>query len=341
MKLKSKSIINNKNILVTGGTGSFGSSFINYILRFKPKKIIIYSRDELKQFEMEKKYSLEEKKLLRFFIGDVRDKQRLVMATRDVDIIIHAAALKHVEIAEYNPQEFIKTNIHGAENIIYASIENKVRYILALSTDKASNPINLYGATKLASDKLFIAANNIIGNQKTRFSIVRYGNVIDSRGSLIGILRKVLKQKNKKFNLTDKKMTRFFMTLEESVKFVVKSLEYMQGGEIFIPKLPSIRIYDLVKSLDEKINIKIVGKKPGEKIHESLFSSDEASNIDEYSNFFILKPTILITSKVKSFSKINEKKIKNSKFKYLDYNSKVSLDLSKIVMQKVKKIFEN
>jgi len=341
MKLKSKNIINNKTILVTGGTGSFGSSFINYILRFKPKKIIIYSRDELKQFEMEKKYSLEEKKLLRFFIGDVRDKQRLVMATRDVDIIIHAAALKHVEIAEYNPQEFIKTNIHGAENIIYASIENKVRYILALSTDKASNPINLYGATKLASDKLFIAANNIIGNQKTRFSIVRYGNVIDSRGSLIGILRKVLKQKNKKFNLTDKKMTRFFMTLEESVKFVVKSLEYMQGGEIFIPKLPSIRIYDLVKSLDEKINIKIVGKKPGEKIHESLFSSDEASNIDEYSNFFILKPTILITSKVKSFSKINEKKIKNSKFKDLDYNSKVSLDLSKNVMQKVKKIFEN
>jgi len=301
MKLKSKNIINNKTILVTGGTGSFGSSFINYILRFKPKKIIIYSRDELKQFEMEKKYSLEEKKLLRFFIGDVRDKQRLVMATRDVDIIIHAAALKHVEIAEYNPQEFIKTNIHGAENIIYASIENKVRYILALSTDKASNPINLYGATKLASDKLFIAANNIIGNQKTRFSIVRYGNVIDSRGSLIGILRKVLKQKNKKFNLTDKKMTRFFMTLEESVMFVVKSLEYMQGGEIFIPKLPSIRIYDLVKSLDEKINIKIVGKKPGEKIHESLFSSDEASNIDEYSNFFILKPTILITSKVKCF----------------------------------------
>ena len=341
MKLKSKNIINNKTILVTGGTGSFGSSFINYILRFKPKKIIIYSRDELKQFEMEKKYSLEEKKLLRFFIGDVRDKQRLVMATRDVDIIIHAAALKHVEIAEYNPQEFIKTNIHGAENIIYASIENKVRYILALSTDKASNPINLYGATKLASDKLFIAANNIIGNQKTRFSIVRYGNVIDSRGSLIGILRKVVKQKNKKFNLTDKKMTRFFMTLEESVKFVVKSLEYMQGGEIFIPKLPSIRIYDLVKSLDEKINIKIVGKKPGEKIHESLFSSDEASNIDEYSNFFILKPTILITSKVKSFSKINEKKIKNSKFKDLDYNSKVSLDLSKNVMQKVKKIFEN
>lgn len=341
MKLKSKNIIRNKTILVTGGTGSFGSSFINHILKFKPKKIIIYSRDELKQFEMEKKYSLEEKKLLRFFIGDVRDKQRLVLATRDVDIIVHAAALKHVEIAEYNPQEFIKTNIHGAENIIYASIENKVRYILALSTDKASNPINLYGATKLASDKLFIAANNIIGNQKTRFSIVRYGNVIDSRGSLIGILRKVLKQKNKKFNLTDKKMTRFFMTLEESVKFVCKSLEYMQGGEIFIPKLPSIRIYDLVKALDDKINIKIVGKKPGEKIHESLFSSDEASNIDEYSNFFILKPTILITSKVKSFSKIIEKKIKNSKFKDLDYNSKVSLDLSKNVMQKVKKIFEN
>ena len=195
---------------------------------------------------MEKKFSLKEKKILRFFIGDVRDKQRLLMATRNVDILVHSAALKHVVIAEYNPQEFIKTNIHGAENIIEACIENNVSRIIALSTDKASNPINLYGATKLASDKLFIAANNIIGNKRTRFSIVRYGNVIDSRGSLIGILRKISKGKEKVFNLTDKEMTRFFMTLEESVKFVCKSLEYMRGGEIFIPKLPSIKIHDLV-----------------------------------------------------------------------------------------------
>ena len=188
-------LFRNKTILITGGTGSFGKFFVRYALKSKPKKIIIYSRDELKQFEMGKTFTDKEKKILRFFIGDVRDKDRLIKATKGVDILIHSAALKHVEIAEYNPQEFIKTNIHGAENVIDACIENNVERIMALSTDKASNPINLYGATKLASDKLFIAANNIIGNKKTRFSIVRYGNVIDSRGSLIGILRKILLKK--------------------------------------------------------------------------------------------------------------------------------------------------
>ena len=332
-------IFKNKTILITGGTGSFGSFFVRYILKFSPKKIIIYSRDELKQFEMEKKFSLKEKKILRFFIGDVRDKQRLLMATRNVDILVHSAALKHVVIAEYNPQEFIKTNIHGAENIIEACIENNVSRIIALSTDKASNPINLYGATKLASDKLFIAANNIIGNKRTRFSIVRYGNVIDSRGSLIGILRKISKGKEKVFNLTDKEMTRFFMTLEESVKFVCKSLEYMRGGEIFIPKLPSIKIHDLVKSLDKKIKIKIVGKKPGEKIHESLFSWDECPNIKEYSTFYLLDPSILITSKIKSFLPIEEKQIRNKSMKNFNYSSENSLKYSSDVIKKIRKIF--
>ena len=333
-------MLNNKIILITGGTGSFGKQFVEYVLRYySPKKLIIYSRDELKQFEMEKTFSTKEKKLLRFFIGDVRDKQRLLMATKNVDILIHSAALKHVEIAEYNPQEFIKTNIHGAENIIEACIENNVSRIIALSTDKASNPINLYGATKLASDKLFIAANNIIGNKRTRFSIVRYGNVIDSRGSLIGILRKISKGKEKVFNLTDKEMSRFFMTLEESVKFVCKSMEYMRGGEIFIPKLPSIKIYDLVKSLDQKIKIKIVGKKPGEKIHESLFSWDECPNIKEYSTFYILDPSILITSKIKSFLPIKEKQISNKNIKNFNYNSKDSLKYSSDVIKKIKNIF--
>lgn len=331
-------LFRNKTILITGGTGSFGKFFVRYALKFKPKKIIIYSRDELKQFEMGKTFTDKEKKILRFFIGDVRDKDRLIKATKSVDVLIHSAALKHVEIAEYNPQEFIKTNIHGAENVIDACIENNVERIMALSTDKASNPINLYGATKLASDKLFIAANNIIGNKKTRFSIVRYGNVIDSRGSLIGILRKISKEKEKIFYLTDKEMTRFFMTLEESVNFVCKSIEHMQGGEIFIPKLPSIRIYDLVKNLDKKIKIKIVGKKPGEKIHETLFSADEYENIDEYPNFYILKPSIKLTENIKRFSPILVKKIKKENSKNMMYSSK-NVNLEGQIIKKIIKIF--
>lgn len=331
-------MLKNSTILVTGGTGSFGNKFIPMTLKkYHPKKIVVFSRDEMKQWEMAKIFKDDER--VRFFIGDVRDKQRLLMATRNVDILVHSAALKHVVIAEYNPQEFIKTNIHGAENIIEACIENNVSRIIALSTDKASNPINLYGATKLASDKLFIAANNIIGNKRTRFSIVRYGNVIDSRGSLIGILRKISKGKEKVFNLTDKEMTRFFMTLEESVKFVCKSLEYMRGGEIFIPKLPSIKIHDLVKSLDKKIKIKIVGKKPGEKIHESLFSWDECPNIKEYSTFYLLDPSILITSKIKSFLPIEEKQIRNKSMKNFNYSSENSLKYSSDVIKKIRKIF--
>ena len=303
--LNNKSLLNNKTILITGGTGSFGKQFVIYVLKnYSAKKIIIYSRDELKQFEMEKEYP---SKKLRFFIGDVRDKERLSLACQDVDIIIHAAALKHVKIAEYNPQECIKTNINGAENVIYSALKNKVEKVIALSTDKASNPINLYGATKLVSDKLFVAANNLIGKSKTRFAIVRYGNVINSRGSLIPLILKAIKNKQKIFPITDLRMTRFFMSLQDSVKFTINSLNYIRGGEIFIPKLPSLKIIDLVKHFDNKIKFNIIGRKPGEKIHETLFSEDESENIIEYKNFYILEPEIIFTSR--SVSKIKENKI--------------------------------
>lgn len=327
-----KSILNNKVILITGGTGSFGKQFVQHVLKnFSPKKVIIFSRDELKQFEMEKELK---NKSLRFFIGDVRDQARLSLACQGVDIIIHAAALKHVKIAEYNPQECIKTNINGAENVIFAALKNKVEKVIALSTDKASNPINLYGATKLVSDKLFIAANNLIGQSKTRFGIVRYGNVLNSRGSLITLILDSIKKRKKTFPITDVRMTRFFMSLEDSVKFTIKSLNYMRGGEIFIPKLPSLRIIDLVKYFDSKIKFKIIGKKPGEKIHETLFSNDESENIVEYKDFYILEPEIIFTTRYKK--KINEKKIlKNNKvlksgFLYSSKNNKNFLNLKDI-----------
>ena len=330
--LNNKLLINNKSLLITGGTGSFGKEFVKYILKnYSAKKIIIYSRDELKQFEMEKEFT---SKKLRFFIGDVRDKERLSLACQGVDIVIHAAALKHVKVAEYNPQECIKTNINGAENVIFAALKNKVEKVIALSTDKASNPINLYGATKLVSDKLFIAANNLIGQSKTRFGIVRYGNVLNSRGSLIPLILDSIKKKNKYFPITDTRMTRFFMSLEDSVKFTIKSIDYMRGGEIFIPKLPSLRIVDLVKYFDNKIKFKIIGKKPGEKIHETLFSNDESANILEYKDFYILEPEIIFTTRYKK--KINEKiilkndKVLKSGFIYSSKSNKNFLNLKDI-----------
>ena len=330
--LNNKSVFNNKVILITGGTCSFGKQFVEHVLEnYSPKKVIIFSRDELKQFEMEKE--LKNKKL-RFFIGDVRDQSRLTLACQGVDVIIHAAALKHVKIAEYNPQECIKTNINGAENVIFAALKNKVEKVIALSTDKASNPINLYGATKLVSDKLFVAANNLIGQSKTRFGIVRYGNVLNSRGSLIPLILDSIKKKKKTFPITDTRMTRFFMSLDDSVKFTIKSLNYLRGGEIFIPKLPSLRIVDLVKYFDKKIKFKIIGKKPGEKIHETLFSNDESENIVEYENFYILEPEIIFTSRHKK--KIKEKKILKynkilkSGYVYSSKNNSNFLDLKDI-----------
>jgi len=286
-------MFDNKNILVTGGTGSFGTEFVKTLIKkYKPKKIIVYSRDEMKQYQMSQDADFKKISYLRFFLGDVRDLDRMNLALRNVDYIVHAAALKQVPAAEYNPTEFIKTNIYGAENIIKASLNQKVSKVIALSTDKATNPINLYGATKLVSDKLFVAANRYSGERKTIFSVVRYGNVAGSRGSVVPFFLDIKKKNNNYFPITDIRMTRFWITLEEGVNFVIESLKMMKGGEIFIPKLKTFKILDLAKAIDAKKKIRIIGMRAGEKIHEILCSSDESQNIVEYKNFYILKPSI-------------------------------------------------
>ena len=301
IKLKKllKKELNNKSIFITGGTGSFGKNLIRYLLNnFSLKRIVIFSRDETKQFFMAQSndFNPEKYKCLRYFIGDVRDYQRLNYAMEDCDYIIHAAALKHVTIAEYNPMEVIKTNINGANNIVQAAISNNVKKIISLSTDKAVNPINLYGATKLASDKLFIAANNIVGKKKCIFSTVRYGNVVGSRGSIMEIFKKLSDSKSNTFPITDKSMTRFWVTLDETVEFVLLSLLRMQGGEIFVPKIDSINIKDLVPAFNQKAKIKITGIRPGEKMHEILYSKEDSDNTIEFSNFYIIKPQIKFTT---------------------------------------------
>ncbi len=266
-------MLNNKTILVTGGTGSFGKHFIRNILHnYNPKKLIIYSRDEMKQWYMAKEYKGDER--IRFFIGDVRDKERLHRAFHGVDVVVHAAALKIVDVAEYNPFEFVKTNILGAMNIIDVSIDQKIQKVIALSTDKASNPINLYGATKLASDKLFISGNNYTGSDQTKFSIVRYGNVMGSRGSVIPFF---LEQANSgKLSITDERMTRFMIDLDCANEFVLQSLDKMSGGEIFIKKLPSMRVIDIANAVDDKAKKIIVGIRPGEKIHEQMIGHEDS-----------------------------------------------------------------
>ena len=283
-------MFNNKSILVTGGTGSFGREFTEVILeKYKPRRMIIFSRDELKQFDMSQKFNSTE---MRYFIGDVRDKDRVRQAMRDVDYVVHAAALKQVPAAEYNPMECIKTNIHGAENIISAAIECGVDKVIALSTDKAVNPINLYGATKLASDKLFVAANNIAGGHNTRFAVVRYGNVIGSRGSVLPFFKKLIDEGVTELPITDVRMTRFWLSLEEGVEFVIKSFSRMQQGEIFVPKIPSIKIIDLAESLSPGIKTKIIGVRPGEKIHEIMCPEDEAYRTIEFEDHYVITPSI-------------------------------------------------
>jgi UDP-N-acetylglucosamine 4,6-dehydratase len=278
-------MFNNKTILLTGGTGSFGNAFTKYVLtNFTPKKLIIFSRDENKQYDMQKKFNHNK---LRFFLGDVRDKERLVMAMRDVDYVIHAAAQKHVPIAEYNPIECVKTNINGAQNIITASIQCKVKKVIALSTDKATNPINLYGATKLAAEKLFLSAHTLVGRQNTKFSVVRYGNVINSRGSVIPFFKDLVSKK-KPLTVTDINMTRFFINLEDSVKFVIKAMHMMYRSEIFIPKMYSLKILDLAKIIGPKSKIIITGIRSGEKLHELLCSADESHNVLEEKDLFVV-----------------------------------------------------
>ena len=284
-----KNFFKDQTLLITGGTGSFGQAFLSYLLlnKFPLKKIVIFSRDELKQFEMKKKFSEEKYPNLRFFLGDIRDKERLNSALRDIDIVIHAAALKQVPTAEYNPIEFIKTNVLGSQNIIEASLFSKVKNVIALSTDKASSPINLYGATKLCSDKLFSSANNIKGSQKIIFSIVRYGNVMGSRGSVLNNFLDQAKN-NKRLLLTDKRMTRFNINLNECINLILYVLINSKGGEIFVPKIPSFYIYDLAKAVCNKSKIIFTGIRPGEKLHEEMISVYDSVNTLEFPNHYII-----------------------------------------------------
>ena len=283
--------LTNKNILITGGTGSFGIKCVETILKnHKPRRLIILSRDELKQYEMAQIYSENKYPCLRYFIGDVRDNERVKRAWAEVDIIIHAAAMKQITAAEYNPTECIATNIIGAKNIIDGAISNNVEKVVAISTDKAANPINLYGATKLCSDKLFVAANNLAGKHKTRFSVVRYGNVIGSRGSVFPLFKKLIEEGKTKLPLTPKEMTRFVITLDQGVKFVLRAAEKMYGGEIFIPKLPSIKMIDLIEILAGRGNFDLIGIRPGEKLHEVMVPKEESLNCVDFGDCYVITP---------------------------------------------------
>jgi len=294
-----------KRVLITGGTGSFGKEYTRTILtRYNPAKIIIYSRDELKQYDMHKEFSNDP---VGFFIGDVRDRDRLTMAMRGVDYVIHAAALKHVPVAEYNPMEVIKTNIHGAENVIYAALENNVKKVIALSTDKAASPINLYGATKLCSDKLFVAANNLVGtDRETRFSVVRYGNVVGSRGSVVPYFQELIDNGATHIPITDERMTRFWISLQDGVEFVLKNFERMAGGEVFVPKIPSIRIVDLANAMVPDIPIKIIGIRPGEKLHEVMCPQDDSHLTIEFDDHYVISPSIIFWGRENDDFKKNE-----------------------------------
>ncbi len=294
-------MFDNKTIFITGGTGSFGKKYVKTLLeRYSVKKIIVYSRDELKQFEMSQTFNSPE---MRYFIGDVRDRERMVRAMKDVDYVIHAAALKQVPAAEYNPMECIKTNIHGAQNVINAAIANNVEKVIALSTDKAANPINLYGATKLASDKLFVAANNMVGDAPTRFSVVRYGNVVGSRGSVVPFFEKLKEEGAESLPITDMDMTRFWISLQEGVDFVLKNFERMYGGEIFVPKIPSVRIPDLAAAIAPGTKTHVVGIRPGEKLHEIMCPSDDSHLTLEFHDHYVLQPSIKFYERENSFSK--------------------------------------
>ncbi|MCB4435337.1 UDP-N-acetylglucosamine 4,6-dehydratase (inverting) [Alteromonas sp. McT4-15] len=289
-----------KSILITGGTGSFGHKYVETLLaRHKPKRLIIYSRDELKQFEMQQKFNAP---CMRYFIGDVRDKERMHRAMQGVDFVIHAAAMKQVPAAEYNPTECIRTNIDGAENVINAAIDNNVKKVIALSTDKAANPVNLYGATKLASDKLFVAANNIVGAGASRFSVVRYGNVVGSRGSVVPFFNKLIAEGSDHIPVTHKDMTRFWITLQQGVDFVLKNFERMLGGEIFVPKIPSIRIVDLAEAMAPNTPIKYVGIRPGEKLHEMMCPGDMSLHTFEFADHFVIAPAIKFFHRSNNFT---------------------------------------
>jgi len=326
--------LKDKVVMITGGTGSFGQACTKYLIKHKVKKIIIFSRDELKQFEMDNKFN---NKKIRFFLGDVRDKSRLELASRQVDIIIHAAALKQVPAAEYNPMECINTNIYGAENVISASIKNKVKKVLALSTDKAVNPINLYGATKLCSDKLFINANSLVGDLKIKFATVRYGNVFGSRGSVLPYFKDLILKKHKSLPITDERMTRFWVPIESGVKFVLDSIDMMNGGELFVYKMPSIKMVDLVKALGSNLKYHVIGIRPGEKLHEVLCPAESANETIEFKNYYLIKPSIDFTKGKTDNYKKNKK---GERGKYVKSNFIYSSDTNKdfLSTQEIKKI---
>jgi len=282
-------MLNDLNILVTGGTGSFGKRFTETVLkRYKPKRLIIFSRDELKQFEMAQEFPLEKYPFIRYFIGDVRDKDRLDLALRDVDYVVHAAAMKQVTTAEYNPFECIRTNVFGAENVVSACLRRNVKRVVALSTDKAANPVNLYGASKLASDKIFVAANNLAGADGTRFSVVRYGNVFDSRGSVVPFFKKLVADGAESLPITDPRMTRFWITLTQGVNFVLSSMEMMKGGEIYVPKIPSSTMPQLAQLVSPGLKQHVIGIRPGEKLHETMIPADDAHCTVELEDRYVI-----------------------------------------------------
>ncbi|MBL0482262.1 UDP-N-acetylglucosamine 4,6-dehydratase (inverting) [Aeromonas veronii] len=293
-------MFNGKTILVTGGTGSFGKKFIATVLsRYQPARLIVYSRDELKQFEMQQRFNHP---CMRYFIGDVRDAERLDMAMRDVDFVVHAAALKQVPAAEYNPIECIKTNVGGAENVIKAALNNGVQKVIALSTDKAANPINLYGATKLCSDKLFVAANNMAGKNPTIFSVVRYGNVVGSRGSVVPFFDNLIKSGASTLPITHPEMTRFWLTLQQGVDFVLSNFQRMRGGELFVPKIPSVKITDLAAAMAPTLKLEIIGIRAGEKLHEVMCPADDSFHTYEFNDYYVIAPSISFTSRNNDFS---------------------------------------
>ena len=331
--------LNNKSILVTGGTGSFGNAFVKKLLiKTKLRRLVILSRDEYKQYTMKNEVTKYDKSnILRFFIGDVRDTERLNMAFRGVDYIVHAAALKQITTAEYNPFECIHTNVLGAQNIVKASLNCRIKKVISLSTDKAANPINLYGASKLAADKLFISANQLAGSQDTNFSIVRYGNVINSRGSVIPFFLEKIKAKEKYLPITHPEMTRFFLTIEQGVNFVLDSLVRMQGGEIFVPKCPSIKITELAKMLKKNVLFKTIGLRPGEKIHEVLCPKEDSENTIEFKNFYTIKPTINFGKK-KNYLVLSKKEKGRLVSKNFEYSS--DKNINKISKNIIKNLIE-
>ena len=332
---QNKNFFTNKSLLITGGTGSLGNAILDYFIEKKIilKKIIIFSRDEWKQYEMQKKYNFSHKQNLRFFLGDVRDKERLSRALNDVDIIIHAAAIKQVDKAELEPIEAIKTNIYGAQNVVECALSSDVKIVAGVSTDKASSPINLYGATKLCSEKLITSAENIKGKNKIYFTAIRYGNVLNSRGSIMPLF--LNQSKKNQFTITNPSMTRFLMTLRQSVEFILKSIIETKGGEIFIPKLPSFRVVDLAKSINSKASLKIIGIRPGEKMHEELISKDDSVNTIETSDYFVIINTLLESHKSKKkLETLYKGKFIKKQFSYnsLDNNKYCSVeDLRKLV----------